>query len=413
MTGHHYRLPRLAGAIAVLVAALSATAPHAQAGAQAPQDGVVRLLEELTNAPGAPGFEGPVRNILRREWQGLLAELHTDGLGNLLGTLRGQSAGPRVLLMAHMDEVGFLVRYIDDNGFIYFHGVGGYFDQSVLTQRMAIMTPKGMVLGYTGMKSGHIVRPSERTQMVPVDDMFIDVGARSRQEAVETFGIRPGLPIVYHTTFEVLNGTGRYLAKAWDDRVGLAVITEALKQLKTTGSHPNTIQVAATVQEENGLRGASVIQASTSPDIIINLEIGIASDFPLLTSPKLSQGVLGKGPSVFVFDGSMIPSNNYIDWITKVARDGGIPVQFESVTGYGEDGAMLQKSATGIPAVNLGIPTRYGHSQSGVIDRMDFDNTVKLIVQMVQRLSAAEVKAIRDFEAADRAIVPGAVGRKF
>ncbi len=402
------RLPTLA-CIGLLAATLAVAARPVDVAAQQP-DGVVRLLEELTNAHGAPGFEGPVRNILRREWQSLLTDLRTDGLGNLLGTRRGQSGGPRVLLMAHMDEVGFLVRHIDDDGFVYFHGVGGYFDQSLLTQRMAIMTPRGIVLGYTGMKSGHILRPSERTQMVPIEDMFIDIGARTRQEAVEKFGVRPGLPIVYHAEFEVLNGTSRYLAKAWDDRVGLAVITEALKQLKTA-SHPNTLQVAATVQEEIGLRGAAVVHASTTPDIVINLEIGIAGDFPLLTSPTLSQEALGKGPSVFVFDNSMIPNNNFVEWIIRVAREGGIPLQFESVSGYGEDGAVLQKSAAGIPSVNIGIPTRYGHSQSGVIDRADFDNTVKLVVQMIMRLSTPEVTAIRDFDAADRAIKPPAAPR--
>lgn len=400
--------PEWWGAVAagIVMMALSAATPAGQAGAQ--DDRVVRLLAELTNAHGAPGFEGPVRNILRREWQPLLTDLRTDGLGNLLGTRRGETEGPRVLLMAHMDEVGFLVRHIDDDGFVYFHGVGGYFDQSVLTQRMAILTPKGVVVGYTGMKSGHILRPSERTQMVPIENMFIDIGARSRQEAVERFGVRPGLPIVYHAEFEVLNGTSRYLAKAWDDRVGLAAITEAIRQLE--GSHPNTIVVAATVQEEIGLRGASIVHASTNPDIVINLEIGIAGDFPLLTSPSLSQEALGKGPSVFVFDNSMIPNNNFVEWIINVAREGGIPIQFESVTGYGEDAAMLQKSATGIPAVNIGVPTRYGHSQLGVIDRADFDNTVKLLVEMVGRLSASEVKAISDFEASDRTIVSSPVG---
>jgi putative aminopeptidase FrvX len=396
-------------AAALLIAALPiAVATQNQAPAPAPRpasqpDAVVRLLAELTNAHGAPGFEGPVRNILRREWQGLVSDLRTDGLGNLLGTVAGGSAEPRVLLMAHMDEVGFLVRHIDDKGFVYFNPVGGYFDQSVLTQRMAILTPRGVIVGYTGMKSGHIVRPSERTQMVPLENMFIDIGARSRQEAMETFGVRPGLPIVYHTEFEVLNGTSRYLAKAWDDRVGLAVITEALKRLKGS-PHPNTLQVAATVQEEIGLRGAAVVQAGTKPDIVINLEIGIASDFPLLTSPTLSQEKLGDGPSVFVFDNSMIPNNHFVEWIIKTAREAQIPLQFESVSGYGEDGAELQKSAGGIPAVNIGIPTRYGHSQSGVIDRADFDNAVRLIVRMVERLSASEVKAIRDFEARDRTL---------
>ena len=365
-----------------------------ESGAQE-RDATVDLLAELTNAHGVVGFEGEVRDILRREWRGLLTDLRTDGVGNLLGTLKGQSESPRVLLMAHLDEVGFLVRYIDEDGFIYFNNVGGYFSQSVLTQRLSILTPNGQVLGYTGMKSGHILPPANRMTMVPLEDMFIDVGARSREE-VERMGIRPGLPITYATDFQVLNGTSRYLARAWDDRVGLGVITEVLRLLKNR-SHPNNLQVAATVQEEIGLRGASVVQASTRPDIVINLEIGIASDFPLLTSPTLAQEALGKGPGIFVFDGSMIPNNKFVDWIIQLAKENNIPFQFESVTGYGQDASMLQKSAQGIPAVNIGVPTRYGHSQSGVIDRADYDNTVKLMVAMIEKLSASEVEAIRAF----------------
>jgi len=358
-------------------------------------DETERLLEELTNAHGVSGFEGPVRDILRREWKDLLTDLHTDGLGNLIGSLPGNSDSPRVLLMAHMDEVGFLVRHIDENGYLYIHNVGGYFDQSVLTQRLSILTARGEVLGYTGMKSGHILRPDERDRMIPLQDMFVDVGASSRAEA-EAMGLRPGLPVAYATRFEVLNGTRRYLAKAWDDRVGLAVITEALRQLRSR-PHPNNLQVAATVQEEIGLRGASVVTATTSPDIVINLEIGIASDFPLLTSKALSQEELGKGAGIFVFDGSMIPNNNYVEWILRLADENTILVQFESVTGYGEDAAMIQKSARGVPAVNIGIPTRYGHSQSGVIDRADYDHTVALVVKMIERLTAAEVASLREF----------------
>jgi len=358
-------------------------------------DSTVKLLAELVNADGAPGFEGPVRDILRREWRSLLTDLRTDGVGNLLGRLAGPADSPRVLLMAHMDEVGFLVRYIDERGFVYMNPLGGYIDQSVLTQRYTIMTARGPVVGYTGFKSTHIVSPEERTRMVPLQDMFLDIGAKTREEA-EKMGVRPGLPVTYRTEFEILNGSTRYLAKAWDDRVGLAAATEALQKLKSL-PHPNTIEVAATVQEEIGLRGAAVVEASAHPDIVINLEIGIAGDFPLLTSPKLSQEALGKGPSLFVFDTSMIPNNNFVEWILKLAKDASIPLQLESVSGYGEDGSVLQRAASGIPAINLGVPTRYGHSQSGVIDRADYDNLVKLLVAMVQKLSADQVKAIRTF----------------
>ena len=363
--------------------------------ARAQQDATVRLLAELTDADGAPGFEGPVRTIVMREWKSLLDDLHTDGLGNVLGTHAGQGDGPRVLLMAHMDEVGFLVRYIDDNGYVYVSPLGGYIDQSALTQRFTIATPNGPVVGYTGMKSTHIVPAEERNQMVALADMFLDIGARSRDEAMNKFGVRPGQGVTYRTKFEMLNeGSGRYIAKAWDDRVGLAVITDVLKQLRT---HPNALQVAATVQEEVGLRGASVVQNSAHADIVINLEIGIANDFPLRTAQHLAQEALGKGATVFVFDGSMIPNQKYIDWIVKLAKDNSIPIQFTAVSGYGQDAAQVQKSGTGVPAVNLGVPTRYGHSQSGVIDRGDYDATVKLVRTMIEKLSAADVKAIGEY----------------
>jgi putative aminopeptidase FrvX len=139
------------------------------------------------------------------------------------------------------------------------------------------------------------------------------------------------------------------------------------------------------------------VTASTSPDIVINLEIGIASDFPLLTSKALSQEELGKGAGIFVFDGSMIPNNQYVEWILRLADENTIAVQLESVTGYGEDAAMIQKSAKGVPAVNIGVPTRYGHSQSGVIDRFDYDRTVDLVVRMIEKLTASEVAALREF----------------
>ncbi len=356
------------------------------------------LLEELTNAHGPSGFEGPVREIMRREWDGLVRDLHTDGMGNLLGTLAGSTEGPRVLLMAHMDEVGFVVRFIDENGFVYFNPVGGYYDQSVLTQQMKILTPGGPVIGYTGMKSGHAFQGDERSRMVQLRDMFIDIGARSREEAEERYGIRPGLPITYDADFRDLNGSGRYLAKAWDDRVGLAAITEVLERLQDQ-SHPNTVVVAATTQEEiSGRRGASVVYESLRPDIVINLEIGVATDFPLLTSPKEAQGVLGDGPSLFVFDGSMLPNQNLLEWTMEVAEQNGIVYQFESVSGFGEDAAVLQRSGTGIPAINLGITTRYAHSQLGVIELGDYERMVDLLHALVMGLTADRAAAIRAFD---------------
>lgn len=373
---------------------LAAWSVAATVMAQSPApDTTVPLLKELTDANAAPGFEGPVRDILRREWQSLVKDLRTDGIGNLLGSIPG--AGPRVLLMAHMDEVGFMVRYIDANGFVFFHPIGTNIDQAVLTQRFTIMTPRGPVVGYTGVKSPHIVPAEERNSMVQVADMFLDIGAKSREEA-EKLGVRPGLPMTYRTQFEVLNGGTRYLAKAFDDRVGCAMLTQLLKRFQTA-AHPNVLQVAATVQEELGSRGAQVIYEQTKPDIVVNLEIGVAGDFPLRVSPKLSQEALGKGATVFIFQGDMIPNNKLVEWVAQLARVENIPIQFSAVSTYGQDGSALQRAGSSMPVINIGVPTRYAHSQSGVIDRADYDAALKLVTKMIEKLSAAELKAIASF----------------
>lgn len=359
-----------------------------------PEDATVKLLRELTNANAAPGFEGPVRSILKREWQGIVKDLHTDGIGNLLGSLPG--SGPRVLVMAHMDEVGFMVRYIDPNGFVFFHPIGTYIDQAVLTQRFTIMTARGPVVGYTGVKSPHIATPEDRNSMVQVADMFLDLGVKNREEA-ESLGVRPGLPVTYRTQFEMLNdGTNRYLAKALDDRAGCAIITQMLQHFQSV-PHPNLLQVAATVQEELGSRGAQVIYEQTKPDIVINLEIGVAGDFPLRVSPKLSQEALGKGATVFIFQGDMIPNNAFVEWVTQLARSEKIPIQYSAVSIYGQDGSVLQRSGSSMPVINIGVPTRYAHSESGVMDRGDYDATFQLVTKMIERLSSADVKAIAEF----------------
>lgn len=379
-----------------VIAVMLIFAPSLRGQAGQSDEASLRLLEELTSADAPSGFEGPVREILRNRWQGLVENLRADRMGNLLGEVRGESGGPNVLLMAHMDETGFMVRYIDENGYVYFNPLGGYYDQSVLTQRMTIHTPRGPVIGYTGFKSGHAFQGNERNEMVPLRDMFLDIGATSREEAVEEMGVRPGLPIAYRSEFEDLNGTGRYLAKAWDARVGLAVITEVLRRLEDA-SHPNTVQVAATVQEEVGMRGAQVVYESLRPDIVLNLEIGIATDFPLKTSPKEAQGQLGGGASIFVYDGSLIPNQNLLEWIVETAEAQGIPYQFESVSGYGEDASALQRSGQGVAAINLGITTRYGHGQSGVIDISDYRSVVDLVFNLVRGLDQETVNKIYSF----------------
>lgn len=351
-------------------------------------DDTFNLLQSLVNANGAPGFEKPVRRVLQARWQSAFSNLKTDGMGNLLAQLPGSSATPKVLLMAHLDEVGFLIRDIRQDGFVEVEPVGGWRDQSVYSQRWIIQTAKGPVLGYTGIESGHMVAQAGQVTkpvndvMFAARDMTLDVGATSRSDAINRLGLRPGLPITPAGSFSSLNGGTRYIGKAFDDRLGLAAITQAAQAVQ--GSHPNTILLAATTQEEVGLRGAQVIYNQIKPDIVINLEACVAGDFPRYAAPaSTTYPALGHGPCLYTIDRSMIANNDLMEWIIKTAQANHIPYQFAAGLNYGQDGSALQLRG-GMPVINIGIPMRYAHQEAGVMDRRDYDATVKLLIALVQ-----------------------------
>ncbi len=359
-------------------------------------DNVESLLEELTNAHGPSGFEGPVRAIVQRELSGLCDGLETDGIGSLIGRLGEESGSPRVMMAAHMDEVGLMVKLITKEGYVMFQTLGGWLDQALINQRWVIMTRNGPVLGVTGVKTIHVMTAEARGQLFKKEQMFIDVGASSKEDAEERLGIRPGDPIAPDSRFTQLNGGSLYLGKAWDDRAGLGVIVEVMRRLRESPP-PNTLYGVATVQEEVGLRGAHTSSYAVEPDLGINLESGVASDYPGITQEE-AQEKIGNGPSIFLHDSSMLPSLKLRDLFVDTARENDIPVQFDVLSGYGEDGAEMQRSRSGAPSINIAIPTRYLHSHNGIISRQDFDRTVDLVVAVVRKLDSDTVRELRSFD---------------
>lgn len=357
-------------------------------------DSVERLLADLSNAYGPVGFEGPVRKIMRRELAPYVRTLETDGLGSLIAVAPAVAGTPRIMLSAHMDEVSMLVKYITPNGYVKLLPQGGWLDQAMINQRYAILTRKGVVRGVTGLKTPHVMSSAERNRIPSRDEMFLDVGATSRADAEERLGIRPGDPIAPESAFEKLNGGPLYIGKAWDDRAGLAVIVEVMKRLKEKPA-PGSVYAVATVQEENGLRGAHTAVAQVKPDIGINLEGGVAADHPGIV-PEQAQERLGAGPSIFLHDVSMLPNANLRNFVEDLAKEKGIPIQFELVSGYGEDGAEVQRS--GAPSINIAVPTRYMHNHNGIISRADFDRTVELVTELIRRLDAATVAKLKSFD---------------
>lgn len=373
----------LAGVLAVLV---SAPAPA--------QDRSEALLRALSEAAGPSGFEEPVRAVVVREMKPFADRLTYDGLGSVIAE-QGAS-GPRVMLDAHMDELGGMVRRVTPTGFLSMQMLGGWLDQALPDQRWVIIGSKGPVRAVTGIRDIHVVPPEERTKVFPRDSLYLDVGAHDAAE-VAALGLSPGDPVVPDSPFEELAG-GRYLGKAWDDRVGCAVVIEAMRRLKASG-HPNRISFVITTQEEVGLRGAESAAEVVKSEVAIAIEGGITGDSPG-RNPEETQARLGGGPGIFLYDSSALPNRKLVALTKATAAAKGIPLQLDLVQGYGDDSAEIQRSNGGVPTINLVVPARYTHAHNGIIDRRDFDGMVDLVVALLQRLDAAEVARLRDFKPA-------------
>jgi putative aminopeptidase FrvX len=383
---------RNALAVAALAAVLTISASGGSQAAEPSGDRTVALLRELADAPAPSGFEEAMRKIVVREAKPFADEITYDGLGSVIA--RQGAAGPRIMLDAHMDELGGVIRRSTRDGFLSMQMLGGWLDQALPDQRWIIIGSKGPVRAVTGIRDIHVATPDERAKVFPRDGLYLDVGAKSDAE-VAAMGIEPGDPVVPDSPFTVLNGTNRYLGKAWDDRVGCAVLLEAMRRLKASG-HPNQIFYAATTQEEIGLRGAHSAADVVKADIGIAIEGGITGDSPG-RNPEETQARLGGGPGIFLYDSSALPSRRLTALTKAVAKAKAIPLQLDLVQGYGDDSAEIQKSNGGVPTVNLVVPVRYTHAHNGIIDRADFDGMVDLVVALIQRLDAPTVAHLRDF----------------
>ncbi len=336
-----------------------------------------------------------MRDVLVRELRALGLETSTDGLGSVIAVLRGSSERPRIMLAAHMDEVGAMVRYITPEGMVKFQPLGGWLDQALVDQRWIIITNKGPVPAVSGLRSVHVTPSEERGRVTPRDEVFLDVGARSKEEA-ESLGIRPGDPIVPSSSFAEL-APGRYVGKAMDDRVGCVMLVETLRRLKAQGvKTPNTIYFVGTVQEEVGLRGAHTAVEAVEPDLGISLEAGIAADHPG-GRPDLAQEKLGGGPVLYLADAAMLVNSKLRDFFERVAAQNNIPVQTEVTMAGAEDSAEMQRFGTGKPAINFAVATRYLHSHNSEIDRADLDRAVDLLVKALNLLDAKTVTDISHF----------------
>ncbi len=356
-------------------------------------ESALELLKELTEAFGPTGSESQVRDIMRRELTPLAASIDQDGMGNLIVHLPGTSDKPRVLLDGHMDEVGFLVRYITDGGFLRFHPLGGWWDQVLLAHEVIIRTHLGDILGVIGSNSPRWMKETERNSVMSKDSMFIDVGVTSRQEA-EALGIRVGDPIVPKSEFTTMANGKALLSKAFDDRVGCALIIDTFKAFAGQ-PHPNALFGVGAVQEEVGMRGAHTGVHSVNPDVAFALEVGLAGDLPD-TRPDQCSARLGGGVEIVTYDASMIPNTPLRDFAIDTAQELGIPYQVDMIPAGGTDGSPIHLNARGVPTLVIGVPTRHIHTHYGILYREDYDAALKLLVEMIKRLDSQTVEKFKE-----------------
>jgi endoglucanase len=350
-------------------------------------DATVQLLKNLTEAHGVPGYESPVREVVRKYLEPL-GEISKDGIGSLICRKEGSATHPRVMIAGHMDEIGFMVKQITKEGFIKFLPLGGWFDQVLLGQRVIIKTRQGDVIGVIGVKPPHMLSAAEKAKVVEKKEMYIDIGATCPEE-VESAGVRPGDPIVPRADFVELANGKTYLSKAFDDRVGVALIISLLEALKTV-QHANTVYGVSSVMEEVGLRGATTSVEAVNPDVAIILEADIAGDVPGVT-PEESSVKLGNGPSILLYDARMIPNLKFRDLVMDTAHDLGISLQTSTIEGGATDGGIIHLHKTGVPTIVLAVPARHIHSHSSILHRDDYDAAVKLLTALIPRLDAATV----------------------
>jgi putative aminopeptidase FrvX len=356
-------------------------------------DQTEQLLQRLADAPGPPGMEEAVRAIMVPEMKPLATEpIRYDGLGSVIA--QQGSTGPRIMIDAHMDELGGMVRRVTPNGFLTMQMLGGWLDQALVDQRWVIIGSKGPVHAVTGIRDIHVLPAEDRTKVFPRDSLFLDVGAKTAAD-VAAMGVEPGDPVVPDSPYTVMNGTNNYLAKAWDDRVGCAVLVEAMRRTAKL-PHANQLIYVATTQEEVGLRGGRTAAQTVKLDIGIAIEGGITGD-TYAGHPDETQAKLGGGPGIFLYDSSAIANRKMVALVKKTAAAKGLPLQLDLVQGYGDDSAEIQMTNGGTPTVNLVVPVRYTHSHNGIMNRQDFDQMVDLVVALLVQMDARTVAELRDF----------------
>ncbi|MEZ0394780.1 MAG: M42 family metallopeptidase [Desulfurococcaceae archaeon] len=354
---------------------------------------IFSLLKRLCEVSAPSGRESQLAQLVVEELGRRADRLYTDSLGNVVAVKEG-SGEAKVMLAAHMDEIGLFVSHVEDDGFLRVTPIGGLPERALIYQRVLVITRDGRTYrGVVGLKPPHIAKPEEAQKVPEMRELFVDVGASSREE-VERLGIRVGDVAVFDRSVERLAGD-RATGKAFDDRTGLAVMIEAFNAIE---SNEVDVYAVATVQEEVGLKGARTSAFAIAPDAALALDVTIASDVPGVPKSEWYTS-LGKGPAIKVADGrsasGLIAHPAIVDFLVRLAEENKIPYQLEVAAGGTTDASVIALNREGVPAGVISIPARYIHSPVEVVDLNDMANAVALTKLFAERARVDWVKSLK------------------
>jgi len=333
------------------------------------------LLKELTEIMSASGDEKEIREKIKSIVEPYVDNVYVDKMGNLIACKKGKKDKPKIMLAAHMDEVGLMVKSVNEDGTLSFSPVGGVDNRILVSKTVKVGEKK--INGVIGAKPIHLQKREEQQRPLDYDSLYIDIGATSKEEALKHVSL--GDYIYFDSNFEIL-GNDYVKAKALDDRIGCNVLIEVLKN-----EYEYPICVAFTVQEEVGLRGAGVAAYNVEPDFAIVVEGTVAADVSD-SVPHLVSTELGKGPAISLMDRTALYDKKVIDKIVKIAEENKVPYQFRRIASGGNDAGKIHLTKGGIKTIAVSVPCRYIHSFNSVAFLEDFHNTVKLVDLIIKNI---------------------------
>jgi putative aminopeptidase FrvX len=339
---------------------------------------LIEVLEILSNANGVTGREDDVRNLMKEYLKPYVDEVREDRLGNLIAFKKGKKDAPTVMIAAHMDEVGLMVKNIKKKGFLQFTKIGGIDDRILLGQKVVVHTDEGPLVGVVGSKPVHIQNEVEKKKVIEADKLFIDIGAKDKEEA-ENMGAQVGDVVSFDTKFVQLK-KDIVLGKAFDDRVGCAVMVETMRRLQNVDCN---VYAVGTIQEEVGLRGATIAAFQVEPDIAIALDATIAGDTPGVGEGE-APARMGEGPVLTVADAGLITHPKVLRLLIDSAKENKIPYQLETGIRGATDAARIALSREGVPSGVVSTPSRYIHSPAAILNIDDVEKTVQLVVSTLE-----------------------------